>query len=244
MFKSLLCVALLWMQVWSAQAAPDLDIGTLHDYLDSNQSTLLKKVRNIGSTTAFVKVSVAQIQYDRDGTPSEVSLESQDSAQRSLVVTPSRLIVPAAGAQNVRLLFRGERDEERYFRVRFIPILPEDENDFDLSKDEATAYRETLAAGVHLLKGFGAVLLVRPNNPRYDSVVDEPPGFFRVRNKGNATLVLESFKDCDSQGGQCANPSIYHVRPGQTREFKKMLGRVYSFELREGETRKSYAFKG
>lgn len=239
-----LLAVLVMLPAWHAQAAPEINIGTFHDYLGAGQSTLLKKVRNVGSSTAFVKVDVAEIRYGADGAAREEPLDNPDSAHRALVVTPSRLIVPAAGSQNVRLLFRGARDEERYFRVRFLPVVPEDDNDFALSKEHAAAYREALAAGVHLLKGFGTVLLVQPHNPRYASVVDELPGVLRVANRGNASLVLEAFKDCDSKGLQCADTSIYHVRPGQVREFRKVAGRTYSFDLREGDKRKRYDFKG
>ena len=41
------------------------------------------------------------------------------------MASPARLIVPAKGMQGTRLLHMGGRDTERYFRVRFVPVVPE-----------------------------------------------------------------------------------------------------------------------
>ena len=57
----------------AAIGAPELNVGALYDYLDSGKSTLLKRVRNGGDTTAFVKVSVAELVYDTDGNARAVS---------------------------------------------------------------------------------------------------------------------------------------------------------------------------
>ncbi|MCE6983752.1 molecular chaperone, partial [Pseudomonas frederiksbergensis] len=50
---SLLAVALLALPL-AAVAAPELNVGGLYDYLDGDKSTLLKRVRNSGDSTAFV----------------------------------------------------------------------------------------------------------------------------------------------------------------------------------------------
>lgn len=91
----------------AAIGAPELNVGALYDYLDSGKSTLLKRVRNSGDTTAFVKVSVAELVYDSDGNAREVDTEGLPLEQRGLVASPARLIVPAQGMQAVRLVYRG-----------------------------------------------------------------------------------------------------------------------------------------
>ncbi|WP_409278206.1 fimbrial biogenesis chaperone [Pseudomonas defluvii] len=244
MIKRQLWAALLLSQACVVQAMPELYVGTVYDYLGAERSTMQKRLNNIGSSTAFVSVSVAEMRFGRDDEVQETPLDGQDSAQRALVVTPSRLIIPADGMQNVRLLFRGDRAVERYFRLRFKPVLPKGDDEFALSKEEAAQYQKTLAADVNVLKGFGTVLLVAPSNARYATVLDDQPRVFRVRNNGTASVVLESFKDCDGKGEQCTAPYTYHVRPGKVREFTKQAGRTYQFELREGEALKPYALKG
>src|SRR6201999_3291434 len=100
-----------------------------------------KRVFNGGDSTAFVKVTVLEIVYQPDGTIRELPLKSsRDGASRDgLMASPARLIVPANGMQGTRLLFMGKRDRERYFRVRFVPVVPEKEDEFAVSSDEREA---------------------------------------------------------------------------------------------------------
>lgn len=103
--KSFRYFCLAWaMLPCLAQAGPELNVGGLYDYLEEGKSTLLKRVRNGGDSTAFVKVSVVELVYDGSGPPREVALEGLALEQRGLVVSPARLIVPSRGMQAVRLL--------------------------------------------------------------------------------------------------------------------------------------------
>ncbi|MGL4505807.1 MAG: hypothetical protein ACRCUF_08740, partial [Aeromonas sobria] len=104
----------------NALASAEISIGTLYDYMSGQQSTYLKRIRNQGDATAFVKVAIHEITYDAAGQPQE-SAELTEG-RRTLIASPSRMIIPANGVQATRLLFMGERDKERYFRVRFIPV--------------------------------------------------------------------------------------------------------------------------
>jgi predicted GTPase len=78
------------------------------------------------------------------------------------MASPARLIVPAKGMQGTRLLHMGARDTERYFRVRFVPVVPEKEDEFAVSSEERDAYKENLSAGVNVMTGFGTVFLSGP----------------------------------------------------------------------------------
>lgn len=242
MKRALKVAALLLILPGMAAASPELSLSSFYDYVDGKRSTVLKKVSNTGSSTAFVNVAVAEIHYDEQGNAREEALQGGSSEARALVVTPSRLIIPAKGAQSVRLLYRGSRSTERYFRLRFIPVLPEADDSFGLNAKESADYKQTLAAGVNLLKGFGTIVLVQPADTRYATEVVDRAGAFSVRNKGNASVVLESFKDCDLKGAGCAPSSFHHVRPGQVADFAKAPGRVYTFTLREGSQRKPFEF--
>ena len=123
----------------AAKAGPQINVGTVYDYLDADKSTYLKRVFNSGDSTAFVKVNVLEIVYDADGTPKEIPVEAAaDGASRNgVMASPARLIVPAQGMQGTRLLYMGERDRERYFRVRFVPVVPEKEDEFAGQKRRA-----------------------------------------------------------------------------------------------------------
>ncbi|MDD2046436.1 molecular chaperone [Pseudomonas putida] len=244
MNRSLYCMVLALLLPLPLQAAPELNIGGLYDYIDSGKSTLLKRVRNGGDTTAFVKISVAELVYDEHGKAREIGLESLPLEERGLVVSPARLIVPARGLQSVRLLYRGERERERYFRVRFIPVLPEANDGFAVDEAQADAYRESLKAGVSLLAGYGSLLFVRPADTRYATSTQGEGGKLTVVNHGNSTVVLDHLRVCQAANEQCDPATKQHLLPGRTRQFEGGQGRVFQFELQEGEQRRHMTVQG
>ncbi len=176
----------------NALASAEISIGTLYDYMSGQQSTYLKRIRNQGDATAFVKVSIHEITYDAAGQPQE-SAELTEG-RRTLIASPSRMIIPANGVQATRLLFMGERDKERYFRVRFIPVLPKQEDGFDLDVNSVQKEQQQVSAGVNILTGFGAIIFVMPKKSRFDTQFIKTDTMTTVVNKGNATIVLDFLK--------------------------------------------------
>ncbi|QCI11259.1 molecular chaperone [Pseudomonas putida] len=227
-----------------AQAGPELNVGGLYDYLDDGKSTLLKRIRNGGDATAFVKVSVVELVYEGDGPPREVPLDGQAMTQRGLVVSPARLIVPARGMQAVRLLYRGQRDRERYYRLRFIPVLPETGDGFAVDDQQAQDYRDKLKAGVNLLAGYGTLLFVRPADTQYQTAVSRKAGALTVSNQGNSTVILDRFRQCQSRDELCETATKHHLLPGRSRQFQGEAAKVHQFELHEGGRRKAMALEG
>ncbi|WP_194791349.1 molecular chaperone [Pseudomonas sp. UFMG81] len=239
----MLCLPLLLIPL-TLHAAPELNVGGLHDYLPGERSTLLKRVRNGGDMTAFVKVSVAELVYDADGVAREVAIEDLPLEQRGLVASPARLIIPARGMQGVRLLYRGERDRERYFRLRFIPVLPEHGDGFAIGDEQAKEYRDDLTAGVNVLAGYGTLLFVRPNQSRFATPVRGEQGRLVIANEGNSTVILDHFRHCSPDGRDCVAATKHHLLPGRMREFAQQPGRHYRFDLIEGDKRQEMTFKG
>ncbi|NSX21782.1 molecular chaperone [Pseudomonas putida] len=221
----------------AAVATPELNVGGLYDYLDGDRSTLLKRVRNSGDSTAFVKVSVAELVYDDAGVAHEIDTDGLALEQRGLVASPARLIVPAHGMQAVRLLYRGPRDQERYFRLRFMPVLPELGDGFAVDEQEAAQYRDGLRAGVNLLAGYGSLLFVRPAQAQYQTAVQREAGVLKVANQGNATVVLDHFRQCRAPGQECEPATKHHLLPGRSRQFPGDASRMHQFELYEGQLR-------
>lgn len=152
-----------WLPLIS-HAGPAINVGVVYDYLDGDKSTYLKRVFNSGDATAFVKINILEIVYDADGTAREIPLVNQTeaNARDGLMASPARLIVPANGMQGSRLVFMGEREQERYFRVRFVPVVPEKEDEFAVAEEERDEYKKGLSAGVNVLAGYGTVFFVRP----------------------------------------------------------------------------------
>ncbi|EJM21277.1 hypothetical protein PMI22_02161 [Pseudomonas sp. GM21] len=245
--KRLLAVFGFCLITQAVQATPSINIGTVYDYLDGDKSTFLKRVFNGGDSTAFVKVNILEILYDADGKSQEVPLKTSTdgSARDGLMASPARLIVPANGMQGTRLLFMGERDKERYFRVRFVPVVPEKEDEFAVSSEERDDYKKTLSAGVNVLAGYGAVFFVRPKQARFDSAIENGAGTYRIRNNGNTVVVIDEFKDCSVKSEQDCQPTTkHHILAGRTFTFEKQAGRQYQFTLVEGASSKKLDVKG
>ncbi|MBK5513690.1 molecular chaperone [Pseudomonas sp. TH15] len=244
--KRLLAVGFyLFAQV--AVAAPQINVGTVYDYLDGDKSTYLKRVFNSGDSTAFVKINVLEIIFDEQGAAREIPLQTPAgaSARDGLMASPARLIVPANGTQGTRLLYMGEREKERYFRVRFVPVVPEKADEFALTDEEQTDYKKDLAAGVTVLAGYGTVFFVRPKNTRFDSVIDDGSGQYQIRNNGNSVVVIDEFKDCVAGNEQDCQPTTkHHILAGRTFRFDKQSGRHYRFTVIEGAAKKKVEVKG
>lgn len=224
------------------QAGPQINVGTVYDYLDADKSTYLKRVFNSGDATAFVKVNVLEIIYDADGTSREVALKNAvDGASRNgVMASPARLIVPAQGMQGTRLLYMGERDRERYFRVRFVPVVPEKEDDFVVTHEEREDYKKSLSAGVNLMTGFGTIFFVRPKDARYEIAVNETDSRYELRNNGNTVVIVDEFKSCSlTKETDCGPTTKHHLLAGKTFGFDKEKGREYRFFLIEGDSKKT-----
>ncbi|WP_263260646.1 hypothetical protein [Pseudomonas sp. RIT-PI-S] len=212
----------------------------MFNFLDDGKSALLKRVYNAGTSTAFIKVTVQEILIDEQGNQRELPPQALGSAplvqHNTLIASPARLIVPAGGRQSTRLLFLGQRPKERYFRVRFMPVLPNNADRFDLSDAQQQAYKQALSAGVTVLSGFGTVLFVRPDQVTYNTrLLDEANGY-SVHNTGNSVVVLDHFKDCALKDPTNCKPLTQHyVLPGHRFRFTKLPDRAYSFVLQEGE---------
>ena len=245
--KSLLALFGFLLVAQIAHAGPSINIGTVYDYLDGDKSTFLKRVFNGGDGTAFVKVNILEILYDADGKSQEVPLKSSadGSTRDGLMASPARLIVPANGMQGTRLLYMGERDRERYFRVRFVPVVPEKEDEFAVSSEERDDYKKELSAGVTVLAGYGAVFFVRPKDTVFNSAIENDPGNYRIRNNGNSVVVVDEFRDCSIKNEQDCQPTTkHHILAGRTFTFEKQAGRQYHFTLVEGQSSKKLDVKG
>lgn len=246
--KRLLALCGLALFFTMAQAGPQINVGVVYDYLEGDKSTYMKRVFNGGTSTAFIKIDILEILYSEDGSYQEVPLQDQDGAlaKDGLMASPARLIVPANGMQGTRLLFMGDRSQERYFRVRFVPVVPEAEDEFAVSAEEREEYKkERIAAGVKVLAGFGTVFFVRPKDTRFETAIDNSTSRYLLRNNGNSVVVIDEFKDCAAQkDNDCRPTTKHHVMAGRTFGFDKEPGREYRFNLIEGREEKAIEIKG
>jgi hypothetical protein len=230
-----LCAQLAWATLpGMACAGPDVDPGTWFNYLGPQRGTLVTRLRNQGDTTAFVTIELAELTFDEKGEPHERSLAEDGGFERALLVTPPRLIVPAGGVHDVRIIYRGPRTVERYFRVRYVPVAPVAGDSFALQPDEAAAYSEALRAGVGVLKAMGTLLIVQPSQPRYATRLEPGAQALRILNDGNATVRVSRSRYCTLNTEHCTLSPELHIRPGQAATIERRPGEVYRFDLIEG----------
>jgi hypothetical protein len=236
----LLSVAALLPAVCSA-AAPSIHVGAMYEYAEPGKRALLKRVRNTGETTAFVRVQITEVRYAADGTFQEVPVDTTASgAAAGLIASPSRLIVPAQGQQATRLLVQGDRSVERYYRVRFVPVLPRSEDEFALTDAQRDDYRRELSAGVNVLTGYGVFVIVHPDQANYSVQTETGDGHVQLRNAGNTTVVLDDVRQCSAtdKAAGCSPSRKIHLLPQRTERFTRRADQVYRFQIIEGDARK------
>lgn len=235
---ALLLLSMLAIAPASHAGTPQISVGPLFDYLPANSSHLLKRIRNTGEGTAYVRVEVSQMQFNEYGKSVEVPVDtaalarSADGAE-GLIASPGRLIIAANGQQATRLVYRGSRDEERYFRLRFIPVVPTTD-EFSLSEAQAQE-AAGLNSAIHVFTGYGTILFVPPANPRYDTRIEGNI----VHNQGNATVVLDNLRYCEQANPDTCTPGVLaHVRPGNSYQLNAGPARFARFDLLEGDAKR------
>lgn len=156
-----------------------------------------------------------------------------------LISTPPRLIIPAGGMQTNRLVFTGSREKERYYRVRYIPVVPESTKEFGISSTDAKKYQDEINAGVTVMSGFGTIVTVHPDRVRFDTRITNSGNQLSITNHGNASVIIEGLKSCDRDYKRCDNGVIVQLRPGKTLKRSSSLDRVWQYTLIEGDQKKT-----
>lgn len=238
MRRYLIAVLLLGSSAASHAGTPQINVGSLFDYMEAGKSQLLKRVRNSGDATAYVRVEITRMHYAADGKVTEspvdaAALARSETGHSGLLASPSRLIIAAnQGQQTTRLVFRGERAHEQYYRVRYVPVVP-DAGEFSLDAEQSEQYRDGVSAGVNVFTGYGTVVFVPPTNAYYQTRIDGN----QVSNGGNATVVLDALKQClIAKPDDCSSSAKVHIRPGQSYTLPQDPQRFVRYDLKEGTT--------
>ncbi|HGN0870403.1 hypothetical protein EC835_11812 [Providencia alcalifaciens] len=228
--------AIIALSVMPACAGPDINVGELHEYIQPTQNTLAKRINNSGDATAFVRVSVEEMVFSGK-TYSEKKQDFDaliNGIGTGLISSPARLIIPVKSMQVNRLVVIGDRSQERYYRVRYIPVIPDDSQEFGLNKEESEKYNNDINAGLTVLTGFGTVVTVLPSAAHFDTKISNTNGRLHIRNQGNASIVIRSLTECDKDLVNCSSVTHHQLRPGMDLERPVSSGKVWQYTLREG----------
>lgn len=241
MFKKLL-IAVVMVYAMPAVSGPVLNVGTLNEYMLSGKNTLAKRIHNTGDATAYVRINIHEIVFDAQGQAVEKNLDATalvNGNGTGLISTPPRLIIPAGGMQTNRLVFTGAREKERYYRVRYIPVVPESTKEFGISNADAKTYQNQINAGVTVMTGYGTILTVQPDNVRFDTRISGGENQLSVTNNGNASVVIDGLKSCDRNLTHCDSGVTVQLRPGKTLHRTTTPDRVWQYTLIEGDQKKN-----
>jgi P pilus assembly chaperone PapD len=230
-----------------AYATPVIGIGSMYDVLTPDMQSMTKRIYNTGDSTAFVRVELLEINPGSNKGEEEMpqkELSGTTPERNRLIVTPQRLIIPPAGFQAVRILWPGERKSERYFRVRFTPVMPEADDSFGLDKKAVNEYRkDTLHAGLNVLTGYGTIVIVQPEKPQFNTDIDSAGAAgITVKNNGNATVSLDNIRQCRTANTDCGEVTREFILPGRAYTVEKKSGYKKNFTLIEGNSKRALSY--
>lgn len=230
-----------------AYATPVIGIGSMYDVLTPDMQSMTKRIYNTGDSTAFVRVEMFEINPGSKKGEEEAPQKELSGAtleRNRLIVTPQRLIIPPTGFQAVRILWPGDRESERYFRVRFTPVMPEADDSFGLDKKAISAYRkDTLHAGLNVLTGYGTIVIVQPEQPRFSTAIDSVgAACIAVKNNGNATVSLDNIRQCRIANTDCGAVTREFILPGRMHTVDKKSGFKTNFTLIEGNNKREFSY--
>lgn len=231
----------------TAFASPSIGIGSMYDILTPAKQSLNKRIYNTGTSTAFVRVDLLEIYPQKNAKAKEVPVKDVSGnslVKNRLIVTPLRMIIPPSGFQTVRMIWPGDRDVEKYYRVRFTPVMPEVGDGFGLGKKEIDAWqKKALSAGLNVMAGYGTLVMVQPAKPQFNTQFNNPSAeVVTVRNQGNATIALEDIRHCKLANTDCDSASREFILPGRTKDIHKKKNYKTNFTLVEGENHKKLSF--
>lgn len=233
LFARALAVTFVYM-CGIASANAGIAIGQMYHQIDSTRVTEKKRIYNNGSDTAFVRVDVLELDIDsQELPPSDIDIT------QSLLVSPSRMIIPPGGTQTVRLIALGPREKERYFRVRYIPVAPNKHGEFPDDESQTEAGEVNTAGSVSVLIGYGTLVTVAPKEPRFKTRIDRAIASEALHNEGNTTVIAEHHRICPANGRECSGPTRDRIKPGKSLALATTADSHHRFDLIEGSRKTS-----
>ncbi|MCO5343173.1 fimbria/pilus periplasmic chaperone [Aeromonas veronii] len=179
-----------------------INVGAVTTFIDADSQEVAKQIENGSNQARLVTVTVTRISSPEEGgreIPMEVSGE--------LMLSPSRMMLPANAKNNVRFFYKGPQDDkERYYRIRWL--------DTALSADDQRSERRQAVATTSAQ--IGTILVVTPRQQRfsYDLKGDT------LTNKGNASYRTVAYGPCLKSQELCKE--TYYDLPGKQRRFKQV----------------------
>lgn len=180
-----------------------INVGHVTTIIDSDINDISKEIENDSNQARLVNISVSRISTPEEG-GGIISME----VDGELLLSPSRLILPAKAKNNVRFFYKGPSDaKERYYRITWRDTaLSVDER-----KDESRQAVATTSAQI------GTILVVAPRHSNFDYSFDGRT----LINKGNASYRVVAYGVCQNNPNKQCKENYYDL-PGKKRTFKRV----------------------
>lgn len=180
-----------------------INVGAVTTFIDADSQDVSKEIANESEQARLVTISVSRISSPEEG-GQDIAME----VDGELMLSPSRLMLPANAKNNVRFFYKGPQDgKERYYRVRWL--------DTALSMDEQR--NEVRQAVATTTVQIGTVLVVTPRQKKFDYVLQNGV----LTNKGNASYRTVAYGTCIKKSKEQCKENYYDL-PGKKREFSKV----------------------
>lgn len=174
-------ILLIWLAAISTQANMQLNNVIFH-FEPGEGARKDVEVFNPGELPLYVEIVPAQVLAP--GEADEKREVIKDPRAAGLLVTPNKLIVPPGTSKMVRLVKLGGNPKERVYRVAAKPVVG------GVDADES---------GLKVMIGYELLAIVYPNNPQPDLQVEREGKLLRVKNAGNANVLLREGFQCPEQ---------------------------------------------
>ncbi|MBO1386538.1 hypothetical protein BVJ60_17395 [Vibrio cholerae] len=176
-------------------------LDSLYQKIDSEKNFADIRVYNDSSELSFVSVSVLEILNPGE----KVENFKNPEFGRGPILSSKAIVIPSGSSKSIRVYYPEEieRVEDRFFRIRFSPVLPSKEYGF--TEDEINSAKENLSSKVNVSIGWGHLLVVGKQNPKlaYEAKIIENNTFISLENTGDSLLTFKSILAC-SKDKECS----------------------------------------
>ncbi|WP_108651088.1 hypothetical protein [Dongshaea marina] len=212
---------------------------------NSPQDQLVKTLTNNScSTPKYFLVKVYKVTHPLSKEKDKL-LTLKDMTQ-SLMVYPNHLVVlPKHSVNIIFSLPNGRPKDLGFYRVAFLPVIPEKEYGFNISHKQLEKIRARASVGI----GLSTALVIEPKSVKYSYRIKRDQGKVKIKNTGNGVIIAETFDKCISdhlpeKSCKYRKNTRSYIYPGLQEQFNLANYRdQLSLSLELGQTRKMMSYR-
>ena len=208
MFRSIACKLLLFFALSTCASFLSAGISVDRTIINFPADQTPRQdviVSNQGDETAYVKVEVLEVINPGEANEERRLLNNLEDI--TFVASPAKLVIPAKGRKQVRLVNLAPPDKEKVYRINFTPVEP--------------PLAATEGMGVRILIAYQVLALIHPAQPSEDLDMHVEGNSLMVKNNGNSYALITNLRQCDSNGENCKDDiGSKRLYAGNTHRFE------------------------